>query len=766
MKKLLILCVLVYQAIFALAQNTFKIGSENFELNGKPFVIRCGEMHFARIPKKEWSHRLKMAKAMGLNAVCAYLFWNMHEPQKDEFTWKDQADAAAFCREAQKEGLYVILRPGPYACAEWEFGGFPWWLLKDKTMSVRTQHPYYLERARNYLLQVGKELAPLEIDRGGNIIMVQVENEYGSFGNDKVYMNKIKSYLQEAGFKIPLFHCDGPSQLKEDHPEGLFAVVNFGSNPEENLKPLRALQPTGPLMCGEFYPGWFDSWGRPHHVGNTERIVGDLKYMLDHNVSFSIYMAHGGTTFGTYTGANSPPYLPQTSSYDYDAPINEAGNVTEKFMQIRKLFAQYLQPGETLGEIPAAVKIQQLEPVKFTHTASVFTNLPKPTLSDTTLFMEDLNQDFGCVLYETTLPSGKAGYLRFGAIHDYATIYLDGKPVGTIDRRKNRNLVEIPARASAAKLRVLVEATGRVNYGGHMHDRKGIHGPVELLEEEKSITIKNWKNYSLRMGDHTLPVTYKKGTSLSGPGFVKGVFNARKTECTYLDMSKWNKGLVWINGKCLGRYWNIGPTQTMLVPASWLKKGQNEIVVFDLLGMKTPVLNFLNHPVLDKVTSADVKAHRTKDQQWNGTMKADYSGTFEDNNTWQTVNFSPKSARFVCLEALNSYDNSPYATISEIVLLDNQGKEIPRSAWKVIYADSEELTNDDGNASNVFDLQYTSIWHTAWGDTQPKYPHQIVIDLNKDYIVGGMKLFPRQDSRNGRIKDFRIFLSTTKFSGL
>ena len=284
------------------SKHTFAIGTNDFLLDSQRLQIRCGEIHAARVPKEYWRHRLQMAKAMGLNTVCAYLFWNLHEPKPGEYVWTGQADDAEFCRIAQEEGLWVILRPGPYACAEWEMGGTPWWLLKDDGVILRSRDPRYLEPAKNYLKEVGRVLAPHQITHGGNIIMVQVENEYGFYGKDTQYVDELRKTLVDAGFDVPLFQCNPPSRMKNGLLTNLFQAANFGDDPKNNFTKTRTLQPTGPLFCSEFYPGWFDYWGQPHHFGNTEKYLRDMKYMLDTGASFSIYMAHGGTTFGLWAG--------------------------------------------------------------------------------------------------------------------------------------------------------------------------------------------------------------------------------------------------------------------------------------------------------------------------------------------------------------------------------------------------------------------------------------------------------------------------------
>lgn len=605
-QRIIILICLMFFGLNSFSQNktqTFAIGDSSFLLNGKPYIIRCGEMHYARIPKEYWRHRLQMIRAMGLNTVCAYLFWNFTEKQPGVFNWTGQADVAEFCKIAQQEGLYVILRPGPYSCAEWDFGGLPWWLLKDKNMAIRTQYKPYLDACRRYLIEVGKQLVPMQINHGGNILMVQVENEYGSYGKDKDYMGIIRDYILEAGFTVPLFTCDGPWQLVNDVRPDIYAAVNFGDDPEGGFKALRAVEPKGPLFCSEYYPGWFDSWGKPHHMGSSENVLKDLKYMLDHKASFSMYMAHGGTTFGTYNGANAPPFIPQTSSYDYDAPINESGQATEKFHLIRKLLSNYLQEGEHIPEIPAAIPAQKISNFNFTQTASLWQNLPAPVLNDTLMLMEDLNQAYGAVLYETKINAGAKAVLQFDKVNDYALVYLDKMFIGTLDRIKGDSTIEIPLRKKPALLQILVEATGRINYGRFIHDRKGIHGKLILNNGTAQTVLKNWKNYPITLGEVNIPVNWKPLSSAksNSAGFYKANFSTSSDADTYLDMRKWNKGLVWVNGHCMGRYWNIGPTQTMFLPGCWLKKGENEVIVFDLFGNSNPQLQSLDKPILDEL---------------------------------------------------------------------------------------------------------------------------------------------------------------------
>jgi len=749
-------------------KHTFEIGENDFLYDGKPFVIRCGEMHFARIPREYWQHRLRMAHAMGLNTVCAYLFWNFHELEQGKFNWSGMADAAEFCRLAQQEGLNVILRPGPYSCAEWEFGGFPWWLLKKDDIKLRTLDPYYLEACRAYLKEVGRVLGSMQITKGGPILMVQVENEYGSYGKDREYIGQLRDYLAEAGFEVPFFTCDGPSQLKNDVREDIFCVVNFGDDPEGCFKALREIRPTGPLMNGEYYPGWFDSWGKPHHTGTIERVNGEITWMLDHRASFSIYMVHGGTTFGTWAGANHPPFSPQTSSYDYDAPISEAGWDTPKFYALRETLMKYLEPGEIIPEVPSRKPTITIPEFKLTEVAPVFDNLPKPLKSKEPLTFEELNQPFGSVLYRKHLPAGPAATLVITEVRDFALVYMDGKKIGILDRRQNQNTIVLPAHAKEITLDILVEAMGRINYGAAIHDRKGITEKVELITDQLVTELTDWEIYPLPMSETIgFPLNFRTDTC-TFPAFHRGNLNLETSGDCFLDVSSWGKGLVWVNGHCLGRFWNIGPTQTMYLPAPWLKKGVNEVIVFDILGPKSTVLSGLELPILDKLNVTDaVNPHKKPGQVLNlKDEKPVLSGEFTNNADWKTVTFKPAEGRYFCLEALNSFDKQPFTTIAELYLIGENGKELSRENWKVVYADSEEMTNEDGKADNIFDLQSTTIWHTQWADASPEHPHQVVIDLGGVEKVAGFKYLPRQDSKNGWIKDYRIFLSKELFKNL
>jgi beta-galactosidase len=738
--------------------HTFLIGTNDFLLDGQRFQIRCGEIHAARVPKEYWRQRLKMAKAMGLNTVCAYLFWNLHQPKPGEFDWTGQADDAEFCRIAQEEGLWVILRPGPYACAEWEMGGTPWWLLKNDDIQLRSRDPRYLNAVKSYLKEVGRVLAPLQITHGGPIIMAQVENEYGFFGKDAEYMSDVRQALIEAGFDVPLFACNPPDVMSNGMLTNLFQAANFGSDPAGNFKKLRQLQPMCPLICSEFYPGWFDTWGQPHHYGNTTKYLNDLKYMLAAGASFSIYMAHGGTTFGLWSGCDRP-FKPDTSSYDYDAPISEAGWATPKFFQTRELLAKFLLPGETLPEPPAPNHVVAFAPVELKETAPLFDNLPAALKDETPRNMEAYDQGYGCILYRTTILAGKATTLEAAAIHDFGFVFLDGKRVGILDRRTATAKILLPERNQEAQLDILVEPMGRINFGPEMADRKGLIAPVKLDGE----VLKGWEIFNLPLDDQMLAGLKFTGKEpkANAPAFWRGTFNLEAAGDTFLDLRGWGNGDLWVNGHCLGRYWNIGPTQTAYAPGCWLRTGENEIVIFDLTGPANPFIAGLEKPILDQLSpQLDFqKVHRPLVKLNLDSATPVYSGSFAPGVDTQEIKFTgPATGRFFCLESLNAHDGKPFAAVAELDLLDADGELINHNGWTIAYVDSEERTAEDGSAENAIDGQTANFWHTQWSSGAPDHPHMLVLNLGKSQTISGFRYVPRQSEGAGRIKDYRVFV--------
>ncbi len=739
-------------------QHTFAIGTNDFLLDGQRFQIRCGEIHAARVPREYWRHRLQMAKAMGLNTVCAYLFWNQIEPTPGKFDWSGQADVAEFCRIAQEEHLWVILRPGPYSCAEWDMGGLPWWLLKYEDIKLRTRDPHFMGAAKTYLKEVGRELAPLQITHGGPILMVQVENEYGFLGSDVEYMGQLRQSLIDAGFNVPLFDCDPPYHLKDGYRPDLFPVVNFGSDPEGSFRALRAILPQGPLMCGEFYPGWFDTWGSPHHLGNTPRYLTDLEYMLQHDESFSIYMVHGGTTFGLWSGADRP-FKPDTSSYDYDAPISEAGWATPKFFQTRELFAKYLLPGENIPDPPAKNPVISIPPVDVTESARIFANLPKGFAVKWPLNMERYDQGHGCIVYRTTVPVGEAATLEAPAVHDFGFVFLNGKQIGVMDRRNNNFKIKLPARDKPQTLDVLVEAMGHVNFGQEVHDRKGMRAPVKLGGNE----LLDWKVFTLPLDEKMLHGLHFKKAQNSGPAFWRATVRIDQPGDTFLDLRSWGKGVVWVNGHCLGRYWNIGPSQTAYVPGPWLKAGKNEFVILDLLGPQKPVITGLPEPVLNELHPEKdfARGHRPPVTLQLDSAKPVLAATFAPGTALQEVKFgAPAKGRYFCIESLNAFDGKSFAAISEFDVLDESGKPLSHDGWSVAYVDSEEREKEDGTAENAIDGQTANYWHTQWSAASPNHPHQLILDLGKSQTISGFRYVPRQGPPDaaGRIKDYRIYV--------
>ena len=534
----------------------FAVGNQTFLLDEKPFVVKAAEMHYTRIPAEYWEHRIEMCKALGMNTICIYAFWNIHEQRPGEFNFEGQNDIARFCRLAQKHGMYIILRPGPYVCSEWEMGGLPWWLLKKKDIQLRTNDLYFLERTKIYMNEVGKQLADLQAPRGGNIIMVQVENEYGAYAVDKEYIANIRDIVKGAGFTdVPLFQCDWSSTFQLNGLDDLLWTINFGTgaNIDAQFKALREAHPETPLMCSEFWSGWFDHWGRRHETRDAETMVAGIRDMLDRGISFSLYMAHGGTTFGHWGGANCPPYSAMCSSYDYDAPISEAGWATPKYYKLRDLLMQYTDSGQVIPNVPQPLPVIEIPTIRLEEVAPLFDNLPEPQTTDSIQPMEAFDQGWGTLLYRSTLPQDVAEgtVLLVDKAHDWAQIFADGKLLGRMDRRRGDNSLPLPALKQGTQLDILVEAMGRVNFDRAIHDRKGITERVELLTDDQHQTLKNWQVYSFpNDADFAAQKNFHKGDKLDGPAYYRATFDLEETGDVFLDMQTFCKNNTNTIRKC------------------------------------------------------------------------------------------------------------------------------------------------------------------------------------------------------------------------
>lgn len=754
-------------------KGTFEVGQNTFLLNGEPFVVKAAELHYPRIPREYWEHRIQMTKALGMNTICLYIFWNIHEQEEGQFDFTGNSDVAAFCRLAQKHGMYVIVRPGPYICAEWEMGGLPWWLLKKSDIKLRDNDPYYLERTRLFMNEVSKQLANQQITRGGNIIMFQVENEYGAYGINKEYVANIRDIVREAGLdEVPLFQCDWNSNFGNNALDDLLWTINFGTgaNIEEQFRRLKELRPESPLMCSEFWSGWFDHWGAKHETRSAQALVGGLKEMLDQNISFSLYMTHGGTSFGHWGGANFPNFSPTTTSYDYDAPINEYGRATPKYYEVRKLLQQYLPEGQQFAPVPDSIPTISIPEFELTENAVLFDNLPEAILSEEVKSMEQFDQGWGSILYRTTLKeSAIRQTLVLTEANDWTQVFVNGERIAALSRLKGEGTAVLPPVKEGDVLDILVEAMGRMNFGKGIYDWKGITEKVELISENGTTELKGWEVYNIPV-DYAFAKnkTYRKeANSNRHPAYYRATFKLDKTGDTFLDMSSWSKGMVWVNGYAIGRYWHIGPQQALYVPGCWLKKGENEVIVLDMTSPEKATLTGLREPILDQLSlQGSAYAHRKAGEELNlSAEQSYYTGSFRPGNGWQQVKFGKQEQiRYFCLESLNSHGGDNYASIAELELLGEEGKPVSRQHWKVVYADSEE-TNDANNiASNVFDLQESTFWHTDYSTLNPGHPHHIVIDLGENKIISGFSYLPRPESgKPGMIKDYKIYVKKMPF---
>ncbi|WP_288280321.1 beta-galactosidase [uncultured Prevotella sp.] len=773
---------------------TFTTGDKTFLLNGKPFVVKAAEVHYPRIPRPYWEHRIQMCKALGMNTVCIYVFWNIHEQKEGQFDFTGNNDVAEFCRIAQKNGMYVIVRPGPYVCAEWEMGGLPWWLLKKKDIKLRERDPYFMERVKIFEQKVGEQLAPLTIQKGGPIIMVQVENEYGSYGEDKPYVSEIRDCLRGIyGKELALFQCDWSSNFEKNGLDDLTWTMNFGTgaNINDQFRRLGQLRPNAPKMCSEFWSGWFDKWGARHETRPAKDMVEGMDEMLSKGISFSLYMTHGGTSFGHWAGANSPGFAPDVTSYDYDAPINEYGHATPKFWELRKMMEKY-NDGKKMPAVPKApMSIITVPKFELTEFAPFIAAMTKPD-NGTPKTFEEMDMGWGTMMYSTRLPEITSQSVLTGEFHDFAQVFIDKKYIGKIDRVKNEKSLTIPAVKEGAELIIIVEGMGRINFGRAIKDFKGIVGDVTLTTEKNDIemvlTPKNWMNVAI-------PDDYKTATKaldmvkgvndqvaagkakgsvpalaftqgyegskklgdIMKPGYHRGYFNLKKVGDTFLNFETWGKGQVWVNGHAMGRIWSIGPQQTLYVPGCWLKKGKNEIIVLDVVGPRKAVVWGQAEPELNKLQLEKSNKHNNigdKPDLNSATPVA--TGAFKAGNGWQTIQFGKTAkGRYLAFECLSTQKDGERVAIAELYLQGQDGKRLSREPWKTKYANSED---EGGNhlGDKVFDLQESTYWQTEKGASAP---HLLVIDLGSEQTVNALEYLPRaEQGAPGSIKNFKVYV--------
>ena len=592
MSRTLTIAIILFISSITSAQQThsFTLGNDDFLLDGKPFQIISGEMHPARIPAEYWLHRIQMAKAMGCNTIAVYIFWNYHESAPGQFDFKtENRDVAEFIRLCQQEGMWVLLRPGPYVCAEWDFGGLPSYLLKIPDIKVRCMDPRYLSAAKGYIERLAKEIRLLQCTKGGPILMVQIENEYGSYGNDKQYLEELRKTWTAAGIDVPFYTADGPTpyMLEAGNIDGAAIGMDSGSN-EGDFAQAAKRNPDVPAFSSETYTGWLTHWGEEYARPDTNELKKEVEFLLQNHKSFNFYVLHGGTNFGYSAGANasSPTsYQPDITSYDYDAPINEQGLPTPKYFMLRRLIQQYTH--QPLPDVPAPVTAIEIQSIDMHAVSDIWNHLPTPMYSPQPQPMEMYDQGLGYILYRTRLIGHKSGKLMITEPHDYAMVFLNGHFVDTVYRDGGKWTIELPAPKPGENadqnpiLDILVEGMGHINYGQYIIDRKGITDRVTL----NGMTLMNWEVFPIPMDAAFVSkaTTKENSTASDRPGkFFKGEFKLTKTGDTFFDLSAYSKGVVFVNGHNLGRYWNRGPQQRLYCPASWLNVGKNEVVIFDL----------------------------------------------------------------------------------------------------------------------------------------------------------------------------------------
>ncbi|WP_333767816.1 glycoside hydrolase family 35 protein [Streptomyces sp. IBSBF 2435] len=557
-----------------------RIDPDGFLLDGEPFRILSGGLHYFRVHPGQWADRLAKARHLGLNTVETYIPWNLHQPAPGATRMDGGLDLPRFLDLAAEQGLHVLLRPGPYICAEWEGGGLPSWLLAEPGIRLRSTDPRYLDAVDAWFGALLPCLTPYLATRGGPVLAVQVENEYGAHGDDQDYLTHLAGLLRGHGVDVPLFTCDQPADLARGSIPGVLATVNFDTGAAVHLAALRAHQPQGPLMVTEFWSGWFDRWGAARTVRSAADAAAELDAVLTAGASVNLYMFHGGTNFGFTNGANRKhTYRPTVTSYDYDAPLDESGDPTPKYAAFREVIARHAP----VPDAPAPEPSRKLNVpgIRLGESASLLAcadRLGEAVAGPRPLAMEELGQDFGFVLYAARLPAAGPAHLRLDGVRDRAQVFVDGQPVGVLERESDHRVLTFTVPSAGARLEVLVENQGRVNYGPGIADRKGLLGEARLNGEP----LGEWTSRPIGLADPGAPAYRPTQAAPVGPAFYRGAFTVEEPADTFLDLAGWTKGSAWINGFPLGRYWSRGPQRRLYVPGPVLRAGANEIVVLEL----------------------------------------------------------------------------------------------------------------------------------------------------------------------------------------
>ena len=581
---------------------TFTVEKDGFRLGGEPFRVISGAIHYFRVPREYWRDRLIKLKACGFNTVETYVAWNMHEPREGEFDYSDMLDIEDFIATAAELGLYAIVRPGPYICSEWEFGGLPWWLLKNDGIRLRCMDADYIAAVDRFFDSLIPRIAAHQITEGGNVILVQVENEYGSYGDDSEYIRYLADGLRRRGINVPLFTSDGTNKqmLTGGTVPEIFKTANFGSRAEEQFAALREYQPDGPLMCTEFWNGWFDHWTEEHHHRPGDDAAASLDDILAHGGNVSAYMFHGGTNFGFMNGANCfDKYEPTVSSYDDDAPVNECGDLTDKYFRFREVISKYAPIPDI--ELPAPVKKKKYGKFEFTACRRLFDCLDKlsaPVETVCPLPMEKLGQGYGFILYRAEVRGPRETQnVRIQEPRDRTYIYKNDELLGVQYRNDREPAVSTDIPAEGATLSVLVENMGRVNYGAYLRDPKGVTEGIGFGWN----FIYHWQTYPLPLDDlSAVDFIEQKPVFDSTPLLLRAEIDIDECCDTFVKLPGFKKGMIFINGRALSRYWEVGPQRSAYLPAPFLKKGKNELIVLELEGFDEASVTLDDEPDLGR----------------------------------------------------------------------------------------------------------------------------------------------------------------------